>query len=263
VHTFSPQEQSVQFQGTPCEGGARDAALVLVAQDVTEMRRLEGMRREFVANVSHELKTPLTILKGEFEVISKKVRSQEEYEMVLKSGLEEIDKIAKLVDNLLMLASFESRKILPERKKLDLNLLIQGVVNSMRGLADKKGIRLTLHSRDSLVVNGDEHALKQLFLNLLDNAVKYTPAKGLVTVDLEREGKNATIRVRDTGVGIPDTELGRIFDRFYRAEHSKAGPGFGLGLSIVKSVVDSHKGSIRVDSRVGTETVFVIKLPLA
>lgn len=219
-------------------------------------------QRQLFEDLSHELKTPLTILKGEFEVILKKMRSQEEYESLLRSSLEEIDKIVRLAENLLILASFESRKIMPERKRLDLNLLIQGVVNNFKALTAQKQIEINLSQRDNLVVNGDEQQLKQLFLNLLDNAVKYTPPNGKIALSLEEAGKMARIAVKDTGIGIAEHELEHIFDRFYRIDKSRTSHGFGLGLSIVKSIIDAHKGSIEVKSRLGEGTAFTILLPL-
>ncbi|MDD5423220.1 MAG: ATP-binding protein [Candidatus Omnitrophota bacterium] len=218
-------------------------------------------QKHLFEDLSHELKTPLTILKGEFEVVLKKMRSSEEYETILRSSLEEVDKITRLVENLLMLASFESKKILPERKSLDLNLLVQGVANSVKTLAEEKKIGLNVEQHDRITLNADEKQIKRLVLNLLDNAVKYTEPGGKVAVDIRRDGQNAKMTVKDTGIGIPKDEIGRIFDRFYRIDDAKGGHGFGLGLSIVKSIVDSHKGSITVDSRPGAGTTFIVTFP--
>jgi len=160
----------------------------VLAQTFNDMlARLESAfitQRQLFEDLSHELKTPLTILKGEFEVVLKKLRSQEEYESLLRSSLEEVDRITRLVDNLLILASLESRKIMPEKKNLDLCLLIQSVANSIKGLAAHKGIGLNLAMCEGITVYGDEQQLKQLFLNIIDNAVKYTE-KGEVKVSVK------------------------------------------------------------------------------
>jgi len=219
-------------------------------------------QRQFFENLSHELKTPLTVMKGEFEVILKKNRTPDEYESVLKSNLEEIDKIVKLVENLLLLASFESQKILPERREVDLGLLLSGVANTYKKLADRKGIDIRMGLEEHIIiVEGDEQQLKQLFANLFDNAVKYTLPHGKVEARCAKGDGLATVSITDTGVGIPKDKIGRIFDRFYRAG-ATTGEGFGLGLSIAKSVVDAHKGSISVRSEIGEGTTFTVSLPL-
>jgi len=230
---------------------------------LSRLDRAFTSQKQLFEDLSHELKTPLTVLRGEFEVMLKKMRSPEEYEELLKSGLEEIDKISKLADNLLMLASFESKKILPDRKRLDLGLLVQAAVNSVRKLADHKGVEIILSAgQDGIEINGDEQQLKLMVLNLVDNAVKYTPAGGRVGVALEQGNNSVKIRISDTGRGIAGKELPHIFDRFYRVEKSRSGGGFGLGLSIAKSIAGIHEGNIEVASTLGSGTTFTITLPL-
>jgi signal transduction histidine kinase len=191
----------------------------------------------------------------------KKLRSPEEYETVLRSSLEEVDKMTRLVENLLMLASFESNKIMPERKALDLDLLMQGVINNIKKLAAQKEITIDLTGKKGTQVTGDEKQLKQLFLNLIDNAVKYTPDKGSVSVVIDEDGLNTVISIKDSGIGIPQGDIARIFDRFYRVRTLRSSHGFGLGLNIVKSIVDAHKGHIKVKSVMGKGTTFIISLP--
>jgi heavy metal sensor kinase len=230
---------------------------------LSRLDRAFTSQKQLFEDLSHELKTPLTVLKGEFEVMLKKMRSQEEYESLLKSGLEEIDKISKLADNLLMLASFESKKILPDRRRLDLGLLIQAAANNIRKLANQKSVEIVLSGvSEGIAINGDEQQLKLMVLNLVDNAVKYTPSGGKVTVSLEPAEKSAKIRISDTGRGIPGSELPHIFDRFYRIDKSRSSDGFGLGLSIAKSISEAHDGHIEVTSTVGSGTTFTITLPL-
>ena len=230
---------------------------------LSRLDRAFTSQKQLFEDLSHELKTPLTVLKGEFEVMLKKMRSKEEYESLLKSGLEEIDKISKLADNLLMLASFESKRILPDRKRLDLGLLLQAAVNSAGKLANQKSVEIALSGvSGGIVINGDEQQLKLMVLNLVDNAVKYTPSGGRVTVSFEHGKEAVRIKVSDTGRGIAGNELPHIFDRFYRVEKSRSSGGFGLGLSIAKSIAEAHDGHIEVASTVGSGTSFTITLPL-
>ena len=219
-------------------------------------------QKHLFEDLSHELKTPLTILKGEFEVVLKKMRSSEEYEAILRSSLEEVDKMTGLVENLLMLASFESKKIMPDRTALDLSLLIQSVVNNIDKLARKKGIVISLAGQEGVTIIGDEKQFKQLFLNIIDNAIKYTPEGGKINVSVKTGDNNAIVSVKDTGVGIPTDDIAHIFDRFYRVHSARASYGFGLGLSIVKAIVDAHRGNIEVESVPGQGTTFIVILPL-
>jgi len=229
------------------------------------LQRLEGAftsQKHLFEDLSHELKTPLTILKGEFEVVLKKARPSEEYETILRSSLEEIDRMTSLVENLLMLASFESKNIMPETRELDLGHLVKGVIAGMRRLGERKNIGISFAGEESVRIAGDEEELKQLFLNIIDNAVKYTPEGGRIDIRLEKGGDDAVVAITDTGVGMSSADLAHIFDRFYRVHSAKPHYGFGLGLSIVKAIVDAHKGSIKVESAVGQGTTFIISLPL-
>jgi heavy metal sensor kinase len=219
-------------------------------------------QRQFVEDLSHELKTPLTIMKGEFEVLLKNGRTAEEYVATLKSGLEEIDKLTALVENLLMIARLESHEIAPEITAVDISALIRKIADDMKVLADQKEIDLRLSVPDGIVLSGDAKGLKRLFANLLDNAIKYTPSRGKISVYASREEPYARITVADTGNGIPPEELSHIFDRFYRVDKSRSSGGFGLGLSIARSIAEMHKGMISVTSHPDQGSVFTVKLPL-
>lgn len=227
------------------------------------LNRAFTSQRQLFEDLSHELKTPLTILKGEFEVNLKNLRSQEEYESILKSSLEEINRIIKLAENLLLLARLDSKEEAPEKKRLSLNLLIQGVVNNIKSLSELKNIQLSFECDGEVSLNGDEDQLKIVFLNMLDNAIKYTPQKGKIRVAVEKDTLSAKIKISDTGMGIPKEELIHIFDRFYRVDKSRNSAGFGLGLSIAKSIVEAHSGGIEAESRPSEGTTFIISLPLA
>ncbi|MDO8525224.1 MAG: ATP-binding protein [Candidatus Omnitrophota bacterium] len=220
-------------------------------------------QRHLFEDLSHELKTPLTILKGEFEVVLKKARLPEDYEAVIRSSLEEIDKMTMLVENLLMLASLESKKTMPEKKVFDLNNLIKSVVSNINRLAEHKKIDLTFSGKENIPIVGNEKELRQVFLNVIDNAVKYTPEGGSIMTIVEKLSDNsARVTVKDTGIGIPSTDVVHIFDRFYRARSPVSSYGFGLGLSIVKAIVDAHNGCIKVESEPGKGASFIITLPL-
>ncbi|MBI4974207.1 MAG: HAMP domain-containing protein [Candidatus Omnitrophica bacterium] len=220
-------------------------------------------QKQLFEDISHELKTPLTILKGEFEVALTKVRSADEYEAMLKSALEEINRIAKLAESLLLLARLDSKEMTPQKMDVDLNLMIKGIINNIKGLAELKGVRISFEiPTGELSLRGDENQLKTLFLNILDNAIKYTPHNGLIEVSTKRATSVANVSIKDTGIGIPGEDIGRIFDRFYRLDTSRDSIGFGLGLSIAKSIAEAHGGTIRASSEAAKGTTFIVSLPL-
>ncbi len=229
------------------------------------LQRLEKSftsQRKLFEDLSHELKTPLTVLKGEFEIILKKTRSPEEYGSVLKSALEEINKITKLAENLLLLARFDSKEAFPEKRRLDLNSLLTGVMKNIKGISELKEISVLFRPGEELVMDADEAQLKTLFFNMLDNAVKYTSRGGRISVSAEKCGHMAKIKISDTGIGIPEDEMEHIFDRFYRVEKSRNGSGYGLGLNISKAIVEAHGGTIEAKSAPLQGTTFIINLPL-
>ncbi len=229
---------------------------------LSELERAFSSQQQFIQDVSHELRTPLTILKGEIEVTVKKIRSAQEYEAVLLSSLEEINKIRKIVDDLLLLARFDSKKIPFEIKNLDLNADVQELLNDMDILAQQKDIKINFSAIEPrIILAADQNQLRQVLANLLDNAIKYTPAKGEVSIRLDKDDRYVCIKVSDTGMGIPPEEQPFIFDRFYRVDKSRSPRGFGLGLSIVKSIVDAHQGTIKVHCPSSGGTTFCVSLP--
>jgi two-component system OmpR family sensor kinase len=221
-------------------------------------------QHEFIQDISHELRTPLTILKGELEVTLKKLRSPEEYEEVLTSSLEEIGKMSRVIEDLLVLARFDNNQVALEIRRVDLGNVVSRVLDDMKALAEEKNIEMSLSSQDNIVLDGDESQLRRLFVNLLDNAIKYTSRKGKVIVIANKDGSHAKVVVSDTGIGIPEDELPYIFDRFYQvARARRASHGFGLGLSIAKSIVESHRGTISVLSQPTQGAIFTVSLPLS
>jgi len=220
--------------------------------------------RQFSADASHELRTPLTILKGEAEMALRQARSVEEYQQLLASALEEIDRISKIVEDLFLLSKTDLGEARLEMKPLPLDSLVGETISQMEPLAREKSVSLFLDRCDPCIVSGDIYRLRELLLNLIENAIRYTPSGGKITVSLWREEKNALIKVSDTGIGISERDLPKIFDRFYRSDDARSiqPKGSGLGLSICHSIVLSHRGEIGVESHLGNGTTFSVRLPL-
>ena len=246
----------------PMHGGVRDDVADLVISVNQTLERLESLftsQQRFLADVSHELRTPLTVIKGNVDLIRKFKEADED---LLNSIDQEAGRLNRLVSGLLMLAQAESGKLPLNFSRVELDLLLTEVFTETRVLAGTK-VRVHLNQIDEAVVKGDRDRLKQVFLNLVANAIQYTPQGGEVFLSLSRIGEQGRIIVRDTGPGIPAEDLPYIFDRFYRAEKSRTRSkvsGFGLGLSITKWIVEQHGGQIKVESREGEGTTFVIWL---
>jgi two-component system, OmpR family, sensor kinase len=220
--------------------------------------------RRFSADASHELQTPLTILKGELEVALRSTRTPEEYQATLESGLEEVDRIAALVEGLLLLARAEAGMLKMDRQAVDLGQVLEEVYQRLKPLADSHGIELRLGPIEPLSIQGDGERLQRMVLNLVDNAIKYTGPQGRVTLTLQRDGNWASILVSDTGTGIPVGEQEHIFQAFYRTPEarSQAERGTGLGLSIARSIAVAHGGTIRLDSAPGRGSTFDMRIPI-
>jgi heavy metal sensor kinase len=239
-----------------------------LAQTINDMiARLERSFteiRRFTADASHELRTPLTALRTEVEVALSKPTEAIDKQNLLGSILEECERLTRLTEQLLALAREDTRKGHQAYDLVDLAALVRGVVENMRPLAEAKGLRVSLHDEALLTVRGDEVRLRQVFYNLLDNAIKYTAACGEIEVDLEHRVGEAIIALRDTGIGIPAEHLPHVFERFYRVDkaRTRAEGGTGLGLSIAQGIVAAHGGRIELDSTPGRGTVCTVTLPL-
>ncbi len=238
-----------------------------LAETLNEMLgRLEAAfteMRQFTADASHELQTPLTILRGEIEIALRSKRSEEEYVGVMKSALEEIERISLLVEGLLLLARSDAGVLRLDLKPLDLMIVTEDVLDRLGPLAAAKPVSLTLGHVEPLPVSADPIHLRRLLLNLIDNAIKYTPAGGSVKVSMARADGWAKLSVRDTGIGIAPEDRDRVFQRFFRsAEARSAQGGSGLGLSIVRSIVEAHQGRIELESLPGKGSTFTVCLPL-
>ena len=219
--------------------------------------------RQFSADASHELQTPLTILKGEMEVALRMPRSPEEYQRVLKSGLEEIDRINHLVEGLLLLARADAGVLRLDLQPVELKKLLQEICEQMKMVAEDHSINLYPSLQEPVSVHGDREHLRRLLLNLVDNAIKYTPAGGKVTLALHSDNDWASLMIADTGIGLSKDEQQRIFSRFHRATETRSRNerGVGLGLSIARSIAEAHGGRIDVESTPGQGSTFTIHLP--
>jgi two-component system phosphate regulon sensor histidine kinase PhoR len=247
--------------------GARplpDGGAVVAVQDLTTRRRLETIRRDFVANVSHELKTPLTVIAGFAETLRDRELPTDSRERFLDTIEANTRRMQRIVDDLLDLSRYESGSWRPNVVTNDLAGVVSDVFTSVARAADAKGLTLGFQaSPDAQRVDADPTALRQVLGNLIENAVRHT-ARGGVTVSAEAPPRGGTtLRVSDTGSGIPTEHLGRIFERFYRVDAGRAREegGTGLGLAIVRHLVEAHGGSVRAESVVGQGTTITVHFP--
>ncbi|MDR3632940.1 MAG: ATP-binding protein [Isosphaeraceae bacterium] len=249
------------LSGSPPQGA------VLVFHDVTELRRLERMRQDFVANVSHELKTPLASIKAYTEtLLDWALHDENVNEKFLHRIEEQADRLNQLILDLLSLARLESGQEVFEHGPLALTPCIEACAESHRGRAEAKNHHYVLDLGpldDETLVLADEEAVRQILDNLIDNAIKYTQEGGSVRIACRLAGDSVILEVTDSGIGIPREDLARVFERFYRVDKARSRElgGTGLGLSIVKHLVQSIGGSISVNSRVGSGTQFTVNLP--
>jgi two-component system phosphate regulon sensor histidine kinase PhoR len=258
-------------------GGEREneAFAVLVFHDITELRRLEKIRKDFVANVSHELRTPLTSIKGYVEALIDGAKNDPETSgKFLDIILKQSDRLNLILEDLLELSKIESGRVSFRQDPMDLRSVIERTLSMIQPLAEKKGHRLVSTVDDKLpALAGDEDRLVQVLTNLLDNAVKYTPEQGTITVaaHLVPEspgglpvGQMIELSVTDTGIGIPEQDRPRVFERFYRVDKARSRElgGTGLGLAIVKHIVEGHGGQVWVEGNHPRGSRFVVRLPV-
>jgi len=230
------------------------------------LERLESSFKEqqrFVADASHELRTPLAILRGETDVALEQPRSPDVYRQSLELIKDEAERLSRIVEDLFILARQPLDLPAIIKESVDLNETVKDCVRAAKVLAVRKNLELRLTEAPRLILTGDEHLLKRMVLNLLDNAVKYTPAGGEIRVELSGRNGHAQVVVRDTGVGISEKDQLHVFDRFYRVDKARSRTlgGAGLGLSIVHWIVEAHGGTVTVESSPGEGSTFTVKLP--
>lgn len=218
--------------------------------------------KQFSGDVSHELRTPLTIIRGEVEVALRKSRTKEEYLKVLNSVLEESKRMEKIIDDLLFLSRIEATTKQGFENKIRLDELLIRVCEERMHMVEKKEIKLetAVRTKTPLIIEGDRNLLERMFVNIIDNAVRYTQKGGQIKVKLEKKGQEVKVQIEDNGIGIPEESLPYIFDRFFVVDssRSKETGGVGLGLSIVKSIAEVHGAQIGIKTKVGKGTTFII-----
>ena len=221
--------------------------------------------RRFLADASHELRTPLAALRGELESVVEQARALPEFSDRAGSALEEVDRLAKIVDALFAISRIDAGETQQERARFDLAPLAASTTEQMSLLAEDKGVSVACNVQGNVSVEGDRSRIKQVVVNLLDNAIKYTPSGGSINLNVTARDSKAVIEVADTGIGIPAGALPHIFERFFRVDkaRSRDAGGAGLGLAIVKSICAAHGGEVEVESAEGRGSRFKVELPLA
>lgn len=248
----------------PIDGGGDWAALV-VCHDLTDMKQTDQVRRDFVANVSHELRTPLAALKSVIETLDggalEEPKAAREF---LGRANHEVDRLIQLVEELLELSRIESGELPMANQPIELDSVLERATERMQRLAERQGVQLDFEAAPDLpTVMGDAERLERVAVNLISNALKFTPAGG--TVEVRATPQNGTVRVsvRDTGIGISRKDLPRVFERFYKADRARGGAGTGLGLAIVKHTVEAHGGEVSVESEEGAGSTFSFSIRLS
>lgn len=241
--------------------GAGGAALAResikpIESAITQMRR-------FMGDAAHELKTPIAVLRARTDVALQRERSSDEYKETLESVSKEAERLGNLVENMLLLARADAGQWPVQKSTVYLDDVLMDAASAAQALGSRKNVQIELDTLDEAAINGDPTLLRQLLMILLDNAVNFTPAGGKVTALAEKNGRTASITIRDTGVGIPASALPHVFERFFRADPARSRGGSGLGLSIARWIVDVHRGRIDVRSAEGKGTTVKVTFPVA
>jgi len=264
---FVPEEKILLINVSPLRQDSLAAGAVLVFHDITELRRLEKVRRDFVANASHELRTPIASIKGYAETLLEgALEDKKNARDFLKIIYDDSERLSRLITDLLDLSRIESVPSVIKTKPCDLKPLVEKAGAGLKKQAEKKGLALKIDLPSDLPrVRIDQSQIIEVLLNLIDNAIKYTEPGGEIVISAREEEKTVKIEVKDTGIGIPEKHLSRIFERFYRVDkaRSRALGGTGLGLSIVKHIIQSHGGEVFVRSIPGRGSVFSFILPVS
>lgn len=267
IALIGPQDKFFDMQISPVRQDGRLSSVVAVFHEITEFKRLLKLRSEFVANVSHELKTPLTSIKGYVETLQEgALEDKDNAQRFLGTIHQQTQRLQALVEDLLSLSAIESKEAKMDLKAQPLLPIIKAAVETCRGVIDAAGHQLEIDVPANVNIYADQSRLVQVFINLLDNAAKFTPKGGRLAVKARLQPSMVRVDVSDTGIGIASADVNRVFERFYRVDKARtaaASGGTGLGLSIVKHIVSAHQGRVEVDSRLGQGSTFSIYLPLA
>jgi len=243
---------------------AEEGAILVVVRDVTEQHRLEAVRRDFVANASHELKTPAATIQAAAETLRQAAEDDPPAVARFASQLErEAVRLSRIVADLLDLSRLESGSTLED--VVSLGATARDEAQRLEDVAERAGVSLVIVTEGERPVRGSQQDLALLIRNLIDNAVRYSREGGSVSIEVRSDGDEVLLRVRDTGIGIPSRDIPRIFERFYRVDRawSRETGGTGLGLAIVKHIVENHRGRVEVESELGSGSTFLVSLPAA
>jgi len=224
---------------------------------VKELNSIEYLRKDFVSNVSHELKTPIAAIQGFAKLLAQDNLSEEEKQEYIDIILEETARLSNLSSNMIKLSKFENQEIITNKKKYRLDEQLRKAIIMLEEKINKKDIKINLKSEEITIVE-DEDLIMEIWINLLNNAVKYTNEKGRIDVKVNEENEFVKVEIKDNGIGIPKNKQDRIFEKFYQAEKSHSSDGSGLGLAIVKRIIDLTGGNIKIESEEGKGTTFVV-----
>ncbi len=267
ISILLPEEKILKVYAAPVLREGKMDGAVLVFHDITDLRRLENIRKDFVANVSHEIKTPLTSIKGYTEtLLDGAIEDKDNAKDFLKIIGSDSNRLVRLVDDLLDLSRIESDKLSLELAPHSIENVVDRVIAGFNKQSGSKGIEIKKEiSRDLPKVKIDEASIAQVLLNLIDNGIKYNNEKGTITVSSQEKDSFVRINITDTGIGIPEEDIDRIFERFYRVDKARSRQlgGTGLGLSIVKHIIQAHGGEVSVQSQLGKGSTFSFTLPKA
>ncbi|HLY84397.1 MAG TPA: ATP-binding protein [Acidimicrobiales bacterium] len=263
LELFSPARRTLILRAGPLDEGEVTLGAVAIIEDISEWRRLEAVRRDFVANISHELKTPV----GALSLVAETLEGEDDPGVVARLASRmraEAERLGRIIEDLLDLSRIEAEES-PSRDPVPVHLIIAQAVERLRPVAEHRGILLDLaEAPHHLVIRGDRRQLVSAVHNLVDNAIKYSENGSSVQLTVQRDGSWVEIAVSDHGIGIPGRDLERIFERFYRVDRARSRDtgGTGLGLAIVRHAAANHGGEVRVESREGEGSTFTLRFPV-
>lgn len=226
---------------------------------VKELNSIEYLRKDFVSNISHELKTPIASIQGFTKLLEQDNLSKEEKQEYINIILEETSRLSNLSSNMIKLSEFENKEIITNKKKYRIDEQIRKAIIMLEQEINKKNIKITLKSNEVTIIE-DEDLIMEIWINLLNNAVKYTDENGKISINVIEEDEYVRVEIKDTGIGIPKEKQDRIFEKFYQVEKSHSNEGSGLGLAIVKRIIDLTEGKIALESEVGKGTTFIVHI---
>jgi len=262
---FLAGEKIFQVHALPIKGEEKPWGVVAVLHEITELKRLEKMRAEFVANVSHELRTPLTSIRGFIETLRDGAIDDPKNSRKFLNIIEtHVERLNNLINDLLELSKIESRELKMEFQPVNLRELTEEVASNFKGVIEQKELEVAVNIPfDFPQVEIDSEKIKQVFNNLFDNAIKFTPKNGRICIRAVDKRNDVQVEISDTGIGISQEHLGRLFERFYRVDKARSRElgGTGLGLSIVKHIIQAHRGKVGVQSEPGKGSKFFFTLP--